>query len=136
MATLPLPGDIRFLTLPRVLELHAESIARYGGDHGVRDFGLLESALAQPRAMFGGNYLHDGLEVMAAAYLYHLVMNHPFVDGNKRTGALAAFVFLDVNGIEITATQAEFEALVLQVANGDVGKPHVAAFFADHTRRR
>jgi death-on-curing protein len=123
---------IRFLTLARVLEMHAESIETYGGDPGVRDMSLLESALAQPRAGFGGAYLHDGLSAMAAAYLFHLVMNHPFVDGNKRTGALAAFVFLDMNGAAFDATEEEYQELVVGVAEGRIDKSAAIAFFQRH----
>ncbi|HYQ81440.1 MAG TPA: Fic family protein, partial [Anaeromyxobacteraceae bacterium] len=72
-----------FLTLDEVLALHADQIGRYGGSPGLRDLGLLESALAAPRATFGGEHLHGSLPEMAAAYLFHLVRNHPFVDGNK-----------------------------------------------------
>jgi death-on-curing protein len=92
-----------FLSLEDVLTLHADQVALYGGDHGVRDLGLLESAIAQPQATFGGEFLHKDLFEMAAAYLFHIVQNHPFLDGNKRTGAVAAMVFLDLNGVEITA---------------------------------
>src|SRR5687767_10360587 len=99
----------RFLSLARVLRLHRSSIDHYGGDPGVRDMGLLESAIAQPRASFGGEYLHADLAAMAAAYVFHLVSNHPFVDGNKRTGALAGYVFLVMNDADFDATEKEFE---------------------------
>ena len=79
-----------FLDIEDVLELHALQLARYGGADGVRDRGLLESAVAQPQATFDGAFVHDGLFAMAAAYLFHIVQNHPFIDGNKRAGAAAA----------------------------------------------
>ena len=88
-----------FLTLDEVLEFHAEQVELFGGDPGVRDFGLLESAIAQPRQAFGGSFLHEDLALMAAAYLFHIVQNHPFADGNKRTGTHAAHVFLRYNGM-------------------------------------
>jgi death-on-curing protein len=91
-----------FLTLEEVLEIHSTQLARFGGAAGVRDVGLLESALSQPQASFGGQYVHEDLFEMASAYLFHVVSNHPFVDGNKRAGLLSALVFLDINGIEIT----------------------------------
>ena len=78
-----------FLTLDEILALHADQIDRYGGSLGVRDVGLLESALAAPAATFGGRYLHGSLHEMAAAHLFHLVQDHPFVDGNKRIGLMA-----------------------------------------------
>jgi len=91
---------VLFLTLDDILESHQNQIETYGGSHGVRDIGLLESAIAQPEASFGGQYLHADIFEMAAAYLYHLVMNHPFVDGNKRVGLEASLIFL--------ASSAEF----------------------------
>jgi death-on-curing protein len=90
-----------FLTLAEVLEIHKDQIERYGGTHGIRDIGLVESALAMPRAGFGGEYLHESLLEMAAAYAYHIAENQPFLDGNKRAGLAAALVFLDINGIVI-----------------------------------
>ena len=92
-----------FLQVSDVLLLHSDQIDLYGGEHGLRDAGLLESAVAQPQAAAGGAYLHSDVFEMAAAYLFHIVQNHPFLDGNKRTGAVAALVFLDLNGIEIDA---------------------------------
>jgi death-on-curing protein len=123
---------VKFLSLGRVLRIHRSSIDAYGGDPSVRDMGLLESAIAQPRAAFGGAYLHEDLADMAAAYLYHIVSNHPFVDGNKRTGALAAFVFLGMNDIDFAAGEQEFEAVTLGVARGKVSKGEVAPFFRKH----
>jgi death-on-curing protein len=89
----------------------------------------LESALAQPRQMFSGEYLHGGLPEMAAAYAFHLVQNHPFEDGNKRTGAGAALLFLAMNDLEIELPTDEAEALILAVASGKAGKPQLADFF-------
>ena len=79
-----------FLDLDLVLRTHRGLIERYGGEEGLRDAGLLQSAIAQPRAMFGGEFLHKDLFEMAAAYLFHVVQNHAFLDGNKRTGAACA----------------------------------------------
>ena len=87
-----------FLDVEDVMELHQQQIEEHGGSSGVRDQNRLDSAVAQPRMTFGGQYLHEDLFLMAAAYLYHIVKNHPFVDGNKRAGAMAALVFLDLNG--------------------------------------
>jgi death-on-curing protein len=123
-----------FLTLEEALAIHRDQIARYGGTSGIRDFGMLVSALAQPQAMFAGRRLHSSLNEMAAAYLFHIVQNHPFVDGNKRVGAVAAIVFLDLNGLDFHATEVELEKLVLSVASGASDKSHVADFFARHTR--
>jgi death-on-curing protein len=114
-----------FLDIEDMLELHTLQLARYGGADGVRDRGLLESALVQPQATFDGGFVHPDLFAMAAAYLFHVVQNHPFVDGNKRTGLLAALVFLDVNGISITRSPGLYE-LTLGVAEGRVTKIAVA----------
>ncbi len=115
-----------FLTLEEVLDLHALQLARYGGGEGLRDLGLLESALAQPRATFGGEYVHASLWEMAAAYLFHIVSNHPFVDGNKRAGLLAALVFLDINGVSLLRGSETLYELTLSVASGSTTKAEVA----------
>jgi death-on-curing protein len=121
--------DVVFLDLDRVLATHHSVIACYGGTEGLRDAGLLESAVAMPRATFDGGYLHKDLFEMAAAYLYHIVQNHPFVDGNKRTGAAAAIIFLFLNGIELEADEDGLVKLTLAVAQGQAEKQDVAAFF-------
>lgn len=125
--------SIDFLNIEDVLKLHSNQIELYGGDHSVRDMGLLESAIAQPRASFGGEYLHNDIYEMAAAYMFHLVQNHPFVDGNKRIGAVASLVFLDINGIEIKAEKGRLYDLTLSVATGQTGKKEIAQFFRAHT---
>lgn len=94
-------SEPEFLDLDEVLEIHALQLADFGGLEGVRDQGLLESALEQPRATAFGQFLHGDLFEMAAAYLFHVVKNHAFMDGNKRTALLSALVFLDINGISI-----------------------------------
>jgi death on curing protein len=121
--------DPIFLTLGEVIEIHRDQIERYGGDPGLRDLGLLQSAMAMPAAGFGGLYLHADLFEMAAAYLFHITQNHPFIDGNKRTGAVASLVFLLLNDIEIEADEEEFEGIVLGVAQGAIEKAAVAEFF-------
>ncbi len=121
-----------FLSVEDVLILHADQVDLYGGDHGVRDLGLLESAVAQPQAAFGGQVLHEFPFEMAAAYLFHIVQNHPFLDGNKRTGAVAALVFLDLNGIEIDAPKGAVYDLTISVATGRAGKVEIGGFFRSH----
>jgi len=118
-----------FLDIGQVLRIHLSMIERYGGEEGVRDIGLLHSALAMPQASFGGEPLHNDLFEMAAAYLYHIVQNHPFVDGNKRTGAAAALVFLAMNDVSIEADEEGLVALTLAVARGETGKTEIARFF-------
>ena len=121
-----------FLTLDDILESHLNQIDTYGGCHGIRDIGLLESAIAQPEASFGGQYLHADIFEMAAAYLYHLVMNHPFVDGNKRVGLEAALIFLEINNENLKASDQELVDLVLKTTAGQVGKREIAEFFRSH----
>ncbi|MFY0583723.1 type II toxin-antitoxin system death-on-curing family toxin [Cystobacter fuscus] len=116
-----------FLTLEDVLEIHHVQRERYGGPPGLRDPGLLESALAQPMATFAGEFIHPDLFTMAAAYLFHLVSNHPFVDGNKRIGLLSALVFLDLNGVSIVTSSDALYELTMEVAQGQAGKELVAS---------
>jgi death-on-curing protein len=124
---------IQFLSLLEVLAIHQTTIEQEGGAYGIREPGLLESAVEMPQASFGGEYLHVDLAEMAAAYLYHICMNHAFVDGNKRAALVSAGVFLDANGVteENMPTVAEFEVFTLKVANGLVMKPEIAQFFRD-----
>jgi death-on-curing protein len=117
-----------FLDLQRVLRTHISLIEHYGGAVGVRDIGLLHSAIAMPQASFGGSFLHNDLFEMAAAYLYHIVQNHPFVDGNKRTGSACAIIFLALNGIELQGDEEGLVELTLAVAKGQIGKRQIAEF--------
>lgn len=123
--------DPLFLSLEEILTEHQELIKRYGGSHGLRDQGALESAINMPRQAFGGTYLHEDLFSMAAAYLFHLVENHPFVDGNKRIGTYAALLFLDINGVELVCDPDELADLTLEVAKGRHSKDEIAAFFRE-----
>ena len=122
-----------FLAIDEILAIHEDQIARYGGAEGVRDWPLLQSALAMPAAALGGQYAHSDLCEMAAAYLFHLVQNHPFLDGNKRAGAVAADVFLALNDVRLTAGQDAYAELVLSVASGQTSKSAVAEFFRANT---
>ena len=121
-----------FLTLDDIIESHQNQIETYGGSPGIRDIGLLESAIAQTEASFDGQYLHADIFEMAAAYLYHLVMNHPFVDGNKRVGLEAALIFLEINNENLSASDEELVDLVLKTTAGQVGKREIAEFFRSH----
>lgn len=123
---------IRFLGLDEVLALHVAQIVRYGGAEGVRDLGLLESAVAVAEASFAGDFLHATLPEMAAAYLFHLAQNHPFVDGNKRVAAAAMFMFLYLNDLVLTCSEDELVEVTLGVAAGRTTKAEVAVFVAAH----
>lgn len=124
-----------FLSLDEVIEIHRDMIERYGGRAGIRDLGLLQSAVAMPQASFGGQLLHADLFEMAAAYLFHIVQNHPFIDGNKRIGSMAAFTFLKLNGLTLRAPETDFEQVVLEVAKGRLNKATIAEFLRTHSRR-
>lgn len=122
-----------FLDLDEVIAIHRDQTGRYGGIPGIRDLDLLRSAVAMPSAGCAGEYLHADIFEMAAAYLFHIIRNHPFVDGNKRTGAVAAIVFLMMNGIELNAGEDKLEAMVRSVAEGKMEKAKAAAFFRKHS---
>lgn len=122
-------SDPLFLTIEEVLEIHAWQVEEFGGDRAVLDRRLLESAVAMPQQAFGGRYVHEDLASMAAAYLFHLVKNHPFADGNKRTGMHAALVFLELNGFELELPVDEAERITLGIAAGTLGKEAAARFF-------
>lgn len=121
-----------FLTLDEVLQIHADMLASYGGQDGVRDLALLESAIAQPKAAFGGEYFHNDIPSMAAAYLFHIAKNHPFADGNKRTAVAAAIVFLKMNDMPFIAPQDDVSDLAERVASGGATKEGVIRFFRGH----
>lgn len=123
----------QFLTLDEVLALHADQIERYGGEGGIREEGLLLSALATPRAVYAGEFLHPTLYEMAAAYLFHLCQNHPFLDGNKRTALASCLAFLWLNDIEVVVDADELAELVLGVAEGSVSKAEIAVCLVEHS---
>ncbi|AMV37853.1 type II toxin-antitoxin system death-on-curing family toxin [Planctomyces sp. SH-PL62] len=116
-----------FLNPADVIQLHADQVEAFGGSRGIRDANLLASAVAQASITFGGTFLHEDLFAMAAAYLFHIAMNHPFVDGNKRTALAAAVVFLDLNGFTLpeSSTERLYEA-TMAVAEGRMGKAALA----------
>jgi len=123
---------MRYLTLDEVLELHRRVIAQSGGGSGVRDLNVLDSALAQPRMTFGGKELYPTLPQKAAALGLSLVMNHPFIDGNKRIGHAAMETFLLLNGHEIAASTDEQERVILSLAAGRLGRDEFLAWIRAH----
>ena len=116
-------------------EIHADQIERYGGSPGIRDITLLQSAIAMPAAGFGEQYLHADLFEMAAAYLFHIVKNHPFVDGNKRVGIASALVFLELNGVGMKATNDALVEMVLAVVEDKMAKAGIVEFFRAHAMK-
>jgi death on curing protein len=119
----------------QVLDLQHSTLVKHGGDPGLRDHGLLMSALAMPRQTYGGELLHPGPAEMAAAYLFHLCMNHPFVDGNKRIGALVALLFLEANEYSLDADETDLEEMTLRVASSQCSKGELTQWFKVHVRQ-
>ncbi|NLF06796.1 MAG: type II toxin-antitoxin system death-on-curing family toxin [Pirellulaceae bacterium] len=113
---------MRYITLDEILELHQSILEQSGGGSGIRDFGLLQSALVQPRMTFAGSDLYRTLEEKAAALGFSLIANHPFVDGNKRVGHAAMETFLVLNGREIVTSVEDAERMILGVASGDADR--------------
>ena len=122
-----------FVSKSMVLSIHARQIERFGGTPGVRDEGLLESALAQPQATFGGQFLHPTISEQAAAYLYHIAMNHPFIDGHKRTAFAVTDTFLRLNGCALNLTDDGVYNLVMRVARGTMTKEELITNFESCT---
>jgi death-on-curing protein len=117
-----------------VLAIHKRQIERFGGLDGIRDEGLLDSALAQPQTTFFGELLHPTIPTQAAAYLYHLAKNHPFLDGNKRTAFATTVAFLGMNGYKLSMTEEEAYNMVMQVAQGEMSKEELSSFLEKHIR--
>jgi death-on-curing protein len=126
--------EIYFLTVEDVIRLHDSSIEREGGNPGVKDPVYLESAVVLPQQRVFGQYLHQSIEAMAAAYMFHICQNHPFQDGNKRTALQAAETFLNMNGKEMTLTNEQAFQLLIGVASGDIDKQRLTAFIETQTR--
>ena len=126
--------DPDFLEVEDVFELHAESIERYGGDSGVRDQGLIESAVAVPRQSFGGEYLHVTLFEMAAAYAFHLAENQGFVDGNKRAGLAAATAFLAMNGYDLIERDDRLYTAMIALSSKTLDKVGLAEVFKRYSQ--
>ena len=116
------PENCFHLTVEIVREIHAEAIATFGGSDGIRDMALLQSAVAAPQATFGGRSPYTDLAEVAAAYLFYLCRNHPFMDGNKRAALGACIVFLRLNGIEPRRDRPDWEELTLAVASGGLDR--------------
>lgn len=119
---------IHFIPKEVLLVFHEDQLKKYGGTNGIRDEGLLDSALAQAESSFGGEYLHKTIFEMAAAYGFLICQNHPFYDGNKRTALIAMYIFLHRNGYKIVAKKEVLFALVMDLAKGKVAKQELAEF--------
>ncbi len=125
-----------YISVEQLLRLHERQIRAFGGSHGVRDTGGLESAAARPQMTFGGEDLYPDAASKAAALMHSLVMNHPFIDGNKRAGAMAAELFLIANDVELTATDDEMLEVTLPVARGEIQAEALAIWLRQRVRVR
>ena len=123
-------SEPRWLDTNIVLDIHAEQLALFGGPDGVRDIGLLESALARPINKFG--YGESDLAVLAAAYGFGIARNHPFIDGNKRAAFAAIIVFLGLNGIDFDVPPEQATAMILSLAAGEVSEESLARWIRDN----
>jgi death-on-curing protein len=123
---------MRHLSLAELVELHRRLIEQSGGAGGIRDLGLAESALAQPQMSFGGKDLYPTLAEKGAALCFSLVMNHPFVDGNKRIGHAAMETFLVLNGLELSVDVDDAESMILHLAAGELERPDFTAWVTQH----
>ena len=127
---------MRYLTLNEILQIHRHLIEQSGGSTGIHNVGALESALAQPHMTFGGEDLYPTILEKAAALGFSLIRNHPFVDGNKRTGHAAMEVFLVLNGYEIDASVDEQEQTILQLAAGELAREVFSEWLRTHVVER
>jgi death-on-curing protein len=128
--------NVTFLSVDDVLLLHVDTIDVDGGLQGVRDHGLLDAAVAMPRQQFGGAFLHEDFAAMAAAYLFHIAQNHPFVDGNKRVAVMSALAFLLANGVEFSLAPQQLEAMTLKVAGGELSKEKLTKWMHSQIGKR
>jgi death on curing protein len=120
---------IKFLTLNQIILIHDKLVNLYGGAQGLRDINLLKSAIAQPKVTFDGKFLHQNINEMAAAYAYHIIKNHAFLDGNKRTGIFSAIVFLEKNRFAVKLSQKQFYQIAVGVAVSKISKIDLAKIF-------
>lgn len=126
---------MKYLTVEQVLFIHSRIIDETGGSHGIRDLGLLQSAVSRPRATFGGKELYHSIFHRAAALMESIIKNHPFIDGNKRTAISSSGIFLEINGYSLKTTQKEFERFTLDVAIGEASVHDAAAWFKKHSAK-
>ena len=126
---------IKFVPEELVPDMHRNLIERYGGMHGIRDRGLLASALAQPKMTVGGKFVHRTIFDKASAYGYHLCANHAVIDGNKRIAFGVMYLFLERNGYELSATEQDAYQTMIAVAKGSMKKPALAAWLRSVSKR-
>ena len=124
---------VHFIPKDVGLTIHADLLQRYGGEPGVRDVGLLDSALAQPKMTYSGKYVHRSLFNKTAAYGFHVCKNHPFVDGNKRVAFVLMDIFLQKNGWEIISPEEEGYRMMMDLASGKLTKARLSSWLKRHS---
>jgi death-on-curing protein len=127
---------IKFLTLSEVLIILEDQIRNYGGLYGVRDLNLLGSAIYVPQSSFEGQYLHNTIPAMAAAYAFHICQNHPFIDGNKRVALASSLVFLDINDYTFNCKDETLYNEIMDVAKGEIKKEELIKFYEKHSKKK
>lgn len=126
---------MKYLSVKDVLLLHNMAVDESGGSHGLRDLGLLESAVARPQASFGGQDLYPNIFLKGGALIHGILRNHPFVDGNKRTSMYSAMTFLELNGYQFKAEQKEIVVFALKVENDKLSVEEIAKWLKEHTKK-
>jgi death-on-curing protein len=127
---------IKFLTLSEVLLILEDQIRNYGGTYGVKDINLLSSAIYMPESSFEGQFLHETIPAMAAAYAFHICQNHPFLDGNKRAALASSLVFLDINGYEFNCEDKTLYNKIMDLARGKIKKEELIKFYVKHSSKK
>ena len=127
---------IKFLTLSEIMLILENQIRLYGGIYGVRDLNLLSSAIYMPESSFDGQYLHESIPSMAAAYTYHICQNHPFLDGNKRVALASSLVFLDINEYEFNCKDEKLYNEIMNLAKGETKKEELIKFYEKHSKKK
>jgi death-on-curing protein len=127
---------IHFLTLSEALIILEDQIRNYGGTYGVRDLNLLSSAIYAPQSGFGEEYFHKTIPAMAAAYAFHICLNHPFIDGNKRTALTSSLVFLDINGYTFNCKEETVYETIMDMAKGELNKEKFIKYYEKYSRKK
>ena len=125
-----------YITLDTVLAIHDDMVNKYGGSHGIRDLGLIQSAIARPQSSFGGDDLYSNVFDKAAALFHSLMFNHAFIDGNKRTTIVSTSRFLSLNGFELDVSQEDFVAFPLLVENKHLSIEKISKWIENHSKKR
>lgn len=127
---------VLFLSLEQILAIHSDQVDRYGGSHGIRDIALLESAVFRPQSSFGGMDLYPSVFGKAAALIHSIIHNHPFLDGNKRTGIVSGIVFLEINNYSLRVSQKDLVGTAIAIATNKMDLEEIASWFKRHSEKK